>query len=120
MIGGSRPSDRADFAAAVKRGAEPSSPRLTADVSSTATQSAPIEIGLQARCGQRHEMQIAHAPPDQCPRGLHRHASDFARHRQHDPVMDGRQGVFDRLGYQRQGSYPAGARKQERLRNGLF
>jgi hypothetical protein len=44
-------------------------------------------------------MQIAYAAPDQCPCGFHRYARDFARHRQHDPVTDRRQRIFERLCY---------------------
>ena len=46
--------------AAVKRGAAPNSPRLTAEVSSVSTQPAPIkQVGLQARGRQRDQRAAA-------------------------------------------------------------
>ena len=78
--------------AAVKRGAGPNSPRLTAEVSSVSTQPAPIsrsacrlDVGSATRCSRRTPRRIsarvaAMATPDV-----------LARHRQHAAVGDGRE-----------------------------
>ncbi len=85
--------------AAVKRGAGPNSPRLTAEVSSVSTQPAPIsKIRLQGRGRQRDQMQALDAAADQRARRRHRHARGFARHRQHAAVGDRRERFIERAG----------------------
>ena len=83
--------------AAVKRGAGPNSPRLTAEVSSVSTQPAPISRSACKRRGrQRDEMQALDAAPDQRARRRHRHARSLARHREHTAVGDRREGFVER------------------------
>ena len=90
--------------AAVKRGASPNSPRLTADVSSVSTQPAPInrsacnvEVGSAIRCSRLMPRRISArvaAIGD---------AGAFARHRQHAAVGDRRERVVKVAGDGRHG-----------------
>ena len=85
--------------AAVKRGAGPNSPRLTAEVSSVSTQPAPISrSACRLEVGSATSVQPLDAAPDQRPRRRHGDAGDFARHRQHAAVGDGRERVVEGAG----------------------
>ena len=85
-----------DVTAAVKRGAGPNSPRLTAEVSMLSTQPAPISrSACRLDVGSAIEMQPPDAAPDQRARRGHGHARHVARHRQHAAVGDGRQGFIE-------------------------
>ena len=85
--------------AAVKRGAGPNSPRLTAEVSSVSTQPAPIrrsackvEVGSATRC------KPFNAASDQRSRRRHGRARSLARHREHAAVGDRRDGLVEAAG----------------------
>ena len=85
-----------DVTAAVKRGAGPNSPRLTAEVSIVSTQPAPIRrSACRLDAGSADQVQPPDAAPDQRPRRRHGHARDVARHRQHAAVGDGGKGFVE-------------------------
>jgi hypothetical protein len=56
------------------------------------------QVGLQARCGQRHEVQALDGAADERARRRHGDARLLARHRQHAAVGDGRQRFIEAAG----------------------
>ena len=85
--------------AAVKRGAGPNSPRLTAEVSSVSTQPAPISrSACRLEVGSAISVQPLDAAADQRARRRHGDAGALARHRQHAAIGDGRERVVERAG----------------------
>ena len=90
-----------DVIAAVKRGAGPNSPRLTAEVSSVSTQPAPIsrsacrvEAGSATRC--RFHIVMSPLAADERAGGLHRDPGLLARHRQQAAIGDRRERIYER------------------------
>ena len=83
--------------AAVKRGARPNSPRLTAEVSSVSTQPAPISMSAcRLEVGSATSVEPLDAAPDQRARRRHGDAGAFARHRQHAAIGDGGERLVER------------------------